>query len=184
MRKRLLSLGLVLVCLVFLLTGCGSTSGAGSNQSSDPNNGKSSEQSSDKSNEQSSNKSDGEHEPITFLYSVTGEKIIEVVHEKYPEINLQQIPYGGGNNSWYTLSQMTTGEMPDLFNTSYPWLGYGDAQAEHLVDLSAYSFTDNILPTQIRDVEVEGKVMTCSASFTIRHCLKSMVGRYPPALRN
>lgn len=139
-KKRILSLLLSVACSVSLLSACGGAAPSGDTAST---NG---------------------HEPITFMYNIGGDSLIEAVHEKYPEINLQQIPYNGGNRSWYALCQMTTGEMPDLFNTLVSWMGYSDAMEEHLVDLSTYSFTDNILPTQLRDVEVEGKVylMPCN----------------------
>ena len=39
--------------------------------------------------------------------------------------------------------------------------------AENLVDLSTYSFTDNILPTQLRDVEVEGKVYLLPCNYDL-----------------
>ena len=104
------------------------------------------------------NNSEGKHEPITFMYSVGAKELIDAVHEKYPEINLVQIPYGGGNNSWYTASQMITGEMPDIYNSSMPWAQYSDKMQENLVELSGYDFTDNFLPTQIRDGQVDGKI--------------------------
>ena len=143
-KKRILSLLLAVTTTVTLLTGCG-----------------------DKTDISSGEKSNGEHEPITFMYNTNAKAIFDVVHEKYPEINLQLIPYNGGNRSWYSLNQMITGEMPDIFNTSMPWLRYGDEMAEHLVDLSTYSLTDNILPTQLRDVEVDGKVYLLPCNYDL-----------------
>ena len=151
MKKKILSSVLALSCAASLLVGCGGNDATTAVTDTDASTGT----------------SGSEHEPLTFLYNVGGDKLIEAVHEKYPEINLQQIPYNGGNRSWYTLCQMTTGEMPDLFNTSMSWLQYSDAMAEHLVDLSTYSFTDNILPTQLRDVEVDGKVYLLPCNYDL-----------------
>ena len=55
-----------------------------------------------------------EHEPLTVMYNIGLDEFIDVVHEKYPEINFEQIAYNGGNRSWYSPSQMITGEIPDL----------------------------------------------------------------------
>lgn len=142
-KRKLLSCILTVTCIVAMLAGCSSNSTSTEK---------------DESSSEKTEASTSDHEPITFMYNVGGDKLIEAVHEKYPEINLQQIPYNGGNRSWYTLCQMTTGDMLDLFNTSMAWLKYSDEMEENLVDLSTYSFTDNILPTQLRDVEVEGKI--------------------------
>lgn len=64
---------------------------------------------------------------------------------------------------------MLTGEMPDIFNTSTSWMTYSEDVTSHLVDLSTYGLTDNILPTQLRDVEIEGKVY-------LLHCNYDLLG--------
>ena len=134
-KKRVWSLVLAAGCALALLTGCGS-----------------------KTESTGGAKSGGEHEPLTFMYNIGADAFIDAVHEKYPEINLQEIPYNGGNRSWYSLSQMITGDMPDLFNTTTSWMTYRENVTDNLVDLSTYGLTDNILPTQLRDVEIEGRV--------------------------
>ena len=145
-KKRMFSLMLAAACVVSLLSGCGGKTGPETHDGDEEKSG---------------------HEPLTFMYNTSAKAIFDVVHEKYPEINLQLIPYNGGNRSWYSLNQMITGEMPDIFNTSMPWLEYSDGMAENLVDLSTYSLTDNILPTQLRDVEVDGKVYLLPCNYDL-----------------
>ncbi len=151
-KRKLLSCFLTVTCVAMLLAGCGSNSTSTGKK----------ENTSTKEETKTS-----DHEPLTFMYNIGGDTLIEAVHEKYPEINLQQIAYNGGNRSWYSLNQMLTGEMPDLFNTSTSWMTYSDDVTKHLVDLSTYSFTDNILPTQLRDVEIEGKVYLLPCNYDL-----------------
>lgn len=141
-KRKLLCYFLSALCVVMLPSGCGNNSEKKEMKTSD-------------------------HEPLTFMYNLGGDTLIEAVHEKYPEINLKQIAYNGGNRSWYSLSQMLTGEMPDLFNTSTSWMTYSDSVTDNLVDLSTYSLTDNILPTQLRDVEIEGKVYLLPCNYDL-----------------
>lgn len=166
-KRKLLSCLLAAACVASLVSGCGNESASTENTSTEEKT--SDEKPAEEAEENEADSAEAEtktsdHEPLTFMYNVGGDTLIEAVHEKYPEINLQQIPYNGGNRSWYALSQMLTGEMPDLFNTLTAWMTYSDDVTDHLVDLSTYSFTDNILPTQLRDVEKEGKVylMPCN----------------------
>lgn len=149
-KKKLLCCFLVVVCAITTLTGCGNNASIGKRE-----------------NKSAQEKATSDHEPLTFMYNLGGDALIDAVHEKYPEINLQQIAYNGGNRSWYSLSQMLTGEMPDLFNTSTSWMTYSDSVTDNLVDLSTYSLTDNILPTQLRDVEIKGKVYLLPCNYDL-----------------
>lgn len=115
----------------------------------------------------SANSEEGEHEPITMLYSVGIDGFLDVLHEKYPEINLELIPYGGGNNSWYTKSQLASGIMPDIYNTSMPWVENQEQMEEYLLELSGYAFTDNFIPTQIRDLELDGKLYLVPCNYNL-----------------
>ena len=58
--------------------------------------------------------SDGKHEPITILYSSDIDLLKQLVAEKYPEIQLELIPYNGKNWSRFTCDRMITGNMPDI----------------------------------------------------------------------
>ena len=65
-----------------------------------------------------------EHEPITIMDANRDyTKLIELVHETYPEINIQIEAYKGRNMSAYMKKQLETGSMPDIYCTSQPWDG-------------------------------------------------------------
>lgn len=101
----------------------------------------------------------GEHEAITMEapFRKMGD-FIDIVHEKYPEINLEVIPYSGENYTAYVRAEMEAGDMPDIYFTSYYTPGY-DVVSDKLVNLAGYDFTDNYAPARIRDVtEEDGSV--------------------------
>lgn len=75
------------------------------------------------------------HEPITIIDANRDyTKLIELVHETYPEINIEIEAYKGRNMSAYMKKQIVTGSMPDIYCTTQLW--DGELQKEHLVDLS------------------------------------------------
>lgn len=79
-KKRILSLLLAVSCSVSLLTGCGGKT------------------------EPETNGGDGEHEAITMTAMVpfrNPSHLADLVHEKYPEINIEFIPYSGYNATAY-----------------------------------------------------------------------------------
>ena len=43
---------------------------------------------------------------------------IDVVHEKYPEINLEAVPYSGANYTSYVKAQLKAGDLPDICCTT------------------------------------------------------------------
>ncbi|MGN1090038.1 MAG: ABC transporter substrate-binding protein, partial [Huintestinicola sp.] len=56
----------------------------------------------------------GEHEPITIMSANKDYSgFIEYVKSVYPEINIEIIPYRGGNSTQYMYDQLYTGHMPD-----------------------------------------------------------------------
>ena len=94
-NKKIQSWLLIVASMITLFTGC--TSG-------------------DFSREKSSNKV---HEAITIQSSFRNmSAFIDAVHEKYPEINLEVIPYSGQNYTAYTKAQITAGDMPDIYCTT------------------------------------------------------------------
>lgn len=75
------------------------------------------------------------HEPITIIDANRDyTKLIELVHETYPEINIEIEAYKGRNMSAYMKKQIVTGSMPDIYCTTQLW--DDELQKEHLVDLS------------------------------------------------
>lgn len=136
-KKRILSLLLAAACSVSLLSGCGSSNG----------------------NKETSDKtSAGEHEPITMLSCFQGMgQFIDVLNEKYPEINLEVIPYSGSNMTAYVRDELSTNNMPDIYTTTM----YSPGQEElsdRLIDMSGYDFTSNYAEARLRDVSDEGAI--------------------------
>lgn len=48
-------------------------------------------------------------------------KLIELVHQTYPEINIQIEPYKGRNTTTYMKKQLTSGIVPDIYCTTQTW---------------------------------------------------------------
>ena len=98
------------------------------------------------------------HEPITILSSFKNmSAFLELVHEKYPEINLEVIPYSGANYSAYVKAQLITGDMPDIYSTKAYAPGQMDV-SDKLIDLSAYDFTSKYTESRLRDVTDNGAI--------------------------
>ncbi len=136
-----------------VLTGCGgnqsSTSASTDSKSEEINRDESSASADGASDEAV------EHEPITIMdaqrdYSA----LIELVHEKYPEINIEIVPYRGRNMSAYCKQQLETGIMPDIYSTTQAW--DGELQEDNLIDLSSYSVVEAYNKARLEDYAVDG----------------------------
>ena len=147
MQKRKMSaMVLTFSCAIVMLAGCGSkkeveNSNAGSEQTSD-------------------------HEAITMqapFRNASG--FMDIVHEKYPEINLQIIPYSGPNYSAYVKAQLKAGDIPDIYCTTIYSHGSSDV-SENLLDLSGYGFTDNYQEARLREVTDNGAIYLLPTYYT------------------
>ena len=102
------------------------------------------------------NQSESDHEPITITSSFKNmSTFIDLVHEKYPEINLEIIPYSGGNYTAYAKAQLLTGNMPDIYSTKVYAPGQFDL-SDKLIDLSGYDFTSVYSESRLQDVNDNG----------------------------
>lgn len=137
-RKRIgkvISLLLAVACGVSLLAGCGS--------------GKSTE-----------------HAVITMQSPFrNATPFLELVKQKYPEINLEIIPYSGKNMTAYVTDELKSGDMPDIYMTSIYTPGMEDL-SDRLLDLSGYSFTDNFAESRLRDVTDNGGIYLLPTFYT------------------
>ena len=135
MKKRILSLLLATVCVAALFAGCSNKTGT------------------DKSDNSTS-----DHPAITLNapYGNTA-AFLDLLHEKYPEVNLEVIPYNGANTSCYVKNMRRSGQMPDIYFTTYYTPGRDDDTADFL-DLSGYDFTGNYVQSRLREVTYNGGV--------------------------
>ena len=107
-----------------------------------------------------------EHEPITLMDAQRDYSgLIELVHEKYPEINIEIIPYRGRNMSAYSKQQLETGIMPDIYSTTQAW--DSEYQKANLIDLSQYAVTELYNQARLEEYSVDGGVYLLPFDFTI-----------------
>lgn len=157
MKKRVLSILLVLTCFVSLLAGCSNNTEITDDKS---------EVESEVKRDDKSEVTDGEHEAITILSSFNGMgQFIDLVREKYPEINLEVIPYSGANMTAYMRAQLSTGEMPDVYVTTVYFPGWEDL-SDRLMDLSSYDFTSSYAEARLRDVSDNGAIYLLPTSYS------------------
>ena len=98
------------------------------------------------------------HEAITIQSSFRNmSAFIDAVHERYPEINLEVIPYSGANYTAYVKAQIAAGDMPDIYCTTYYTPGHDDV-SDRLIDMSGYAFTDCYAEARLRDVTDNGAI--------------------------
>ncbi len=130
--KRILSAVMAVICAASLFTGCGSR--------------------------QEKKGSGSDHPVITMNAPYRNmSTFYKLVKEKYPEINLEIIPYNGQNFSAYVLDMRSAGQMTDIYFTSYYTPGRLDDAADFL-DLSGYDFTVNFTQSRLREVTNDGAV--------------------------
>ena len=102
-RRKLLCALLAAACTVSLLAGCGRTDTvAGTDNNSEDNSSASAEES--------------DHPVISMNAPYRNMSAFsDLVHEKYPEINLEIIPYNGQNTSAYMKDMRLSGQMTDIY---------------------------------------------------------------------
>ena len=139
MKKKLLCLLLATACVASLLAGCGSKT--------------------DTDDSSETNKtSDSDHPVITMNAPYRNmSTFYHLVHEKYPEINLQIIPYNGQNYTSYVNDMRAVGQLPDIYFATYYTPGRYDDAVDFL-DMSSYDFTGNYSQSRLREVTYEGAV--------------------------
>lgn len=82
---------------------------------------------------------------------------VQKVKEKYPEINLEIIPYNGQNTSAYMKALRSSGNLPDIYFVTYYAPGKYDDEADFL-DLSGYDFTGSYVQSRLREVTYNGGI--------------------------
>lgn len=138
-KKKILAAVLAVTCTALLFCGCGSN---GNQKNTDA---KSADNSSD-------------HPVITMNAPYRNMSMfVDKMKEKYPEINLEVIPYNGQNTSQYMLDMRKTGQMPDIYFTTYYVPGRYDDK-EDFLNLSGYDFTGDYVQSRLREVTLDGGI--------------------------
>lgn len=132
MKKKLLSCFLAVTCVVTVLTGCGSSTAQ-------------------------KNKTN-EHEVITINAPYRNiSAFVDLVHEKYPEINIEVVPYSGSNTTAWMNGMLQSGELTDIyFKTTYS--ATNEDVSDKFMDISSYDFTDLYVQSRLREVTDEGAI--------------------------
>ena len=142
-KSRLLSLVLALACALSLLTGCGST-GASSGESVKGT----------------------AHEPITINAPYRNiDAFVDKVHEQYPEINLEIVPYSGQNTTNWMRSMLKSGNIPDIYFTTI-YSPENEDVSDQLLDLSGYAFTGNYVQARLKEVTDHGAIYMLPMSYS------------------
>lgn len=136
--QRIITCFLALTCVLTIFTACGSQSGT----------------------------ADETHEPLTIVSLFPEmEHFIDKVHETYPEINIEVIPYAGNNTTAYLSAQLRSGDMPDIYMTTFYAPERQDLSGR-LIDLSGYSFTNNYTASSLHEVSDHGAIYLLPTFFT------------------
>ena len=138
-RNKIVAVTLTVACTAFLLASCGSR--GSQNDTSSKSAGSSSD-----------------HPVITMNAPYRNmSTFVDKVKEKYPEINLEVIPYNGQNTTMYMQDMRKTGQMTDIYFTTYYVPGRYDDKADFL-DLSSYDFTGEYVQSRLREVTLDGGI--------------------------
>lgn len=135
--KKILSALLSFACGLSLLTGCGGTT---------PN------------TDSNATNANSDHPVITMNAPYRNMAMFyDLVHEKYPEVNLDITPYNGANTTQFFLDMRLSGNLPDIyFSTIYSPGRYEDS--EEFLDLSGYDFSGRFAQSRLREVTYDGGV--------------------------
>ncbi len=118
------------------------------------------------------------HEPITIMNAQRDyTKLIDLVHEKYPEINIEIVPYRGRNMSAYVAQQLETGIMPDIYSTTRAW--DPSYQEAHLIDLSQYAVAEQYSPARLEELTYNGGLYLLPFDYSVSGilCNQSLLDR-------
>ena len=100
----------------------------------------------------------GEHEAVTILAPFLDcDNLAELVHEKYPEVNLEILSYSGANTTQYLQNMLAADDLPDICTQTVYDPNIND-MSDKMIDLSSYDFTDNYVESRLQDVSDDGAI--------------------------
>ena len=97
-----------------------------------------------------------EHEAVTILAPyLECDRLADLVHEKYPEVNLEILSYSGANTTQYLQNMLAADDLPDICTQTVYDPNIND-MSDKMIDLSSYDFTDNYVESRLQDVSADG----------------------------
>jgi ABC-type glycerol-3-phosphate transport system substrate-binding protein len=109
----------------------------------------------------------GEHEAITMSChnNMISKAFVEKLHEVYPEIHLEIVPYSGMNGSGYAKYSLINDDMTDIFTSTKFYLP--ELQPERLVNLASYDFVNQYSTFMLNSVDVDGGIYLLPSGYSI-----------------
>ena len=89
----------------------------------------------------------------------------ELVHEKYPEVNLEILCYSGANTTQYLQNMLAADDLPDICTQTVYDPNIND-MSDKMIDLSSYDFTDNYVESRLQDVSDDGAIYMLSSVYS------------------
>jgi raffinose/stachyose/melibiose transport system substrate-binding protein len=110
---------------------------------------------------------DGEHEAITMSChnNMISSTFLDALHEVYPEINIEIVPYSGMNGSGYAKYSLINDDMTDIYVSTKFYMP--ELQPERLVNLSSYDFVNEYTTSMLNSVDVDGGIYLLPSGYTI-----------------
>ena len=89
----------------------------------------------------------------------------ELVHEKYPEVNLEILCYSGANTTQYLQNMLAADDLPDICTQTVYDPNIND-MSDKMIDLSSYDFTDNYVESRLQDVSDDGAIYMLPSAYS------------------
>ena len=110
--------------------------------------------------------STSEHEAVTILAPyLECDRLADLVHEKYPEVNLEILSYSGANTTQYLQNMLAADDLPDICTQTVYDPNIND-MSDKMIDLSSYDFTDNYVESRLQDVSDDGAIYMLPSAYS------------------
>ena len=107
-----------------------------------------------------------EHEAVTILAPyIECDRLADLVHEKYPEVNLEILSYSGANTTQYLQNMLAADDLPDICTQTVYDPNIND-MSDKMIDLSSYDFTDNYVESRLQDVSDDGAIYMLPSAYS------------------
>lgn len=107
-----------------------------------------------------------EHEAVTILAPyLECDRLADLVHEKYPEVNLEILSYSGANATQYLQNMLAADDLPDICTQTVYDPTISD-MSDKMIDLSSYDFTDNYVESRLQDVSDDGAIYMLPSAYS------------------